>query len=376
MKELIEGRRGERDGSSAQLAEGNQTPARGVRIGGIILGIGVLLGGAGGYMLAQAQRIRTPITEAGRALSLPIERGISVERQVAAQRLAALPEVSFSATDPPAIVLSGFDAPIRFSPPFDVIDSALFDSGDRRIRLARIVPVGRQDVCLDGDGRRFACGLMGRATLQNLLAHRSVSCVRLFLPANRRHDFIDADCDADGVNIAEHVVRSGFAFPSALTDERLEAALGEAREAQNGVWRGPYLIPEKDAALEDAREVEISSFRTSPSVARDRVEDASGNATGMRRMEGLAERHEAASRAKKRVPSSGMDGSSPSRPIIPSPRSTGPIEPVPAAKAAPHAGVVAGPILPPPEALARKLGLSPSTTGGEPGDPTRGTSDR
>lgn len=378
MKDLIADGNGESTPNSTPLEPVGSAPPRPTwsRIGGIVLGGGILLGGTIGYMLAQAQRSRTPIAAESRPVNHAAEARISTERQVATRRLATFADATFTPTDPPTIVLAGFMAPLSLSPPFEAIDSALFDAGETRIRLAGILPVGRQEVCLDTEGRRFACGLMGRATLQNFLARRDVSCTPLFFPKDKRRDFIDAECRADGIDIGEHVVRSGFAFPSSLAGKRLEVASMEAREAKIGVWRGPYLMPDGDAAIEDSREVERASLRTAGSQGRDRIESPPEDPPGVRRTEAVPERREATSRVKKRSPAGDAEGRPLPRPTMPPVRTAGPVGTSPAGKEGPRSGVVAGPILPPPETLARKLGVSPSTTGGEPGDLVRGSSDR
>ena len=45
----------------------------------------------------------------------------------------------------------------------DAIDAVVFDSFDVRYRLAGILPVARDEVCVDAENRRFACGLQARA---------------------------------------------------------------------------------------------------------------------------------------------------------------------------------------------------------------------
>lgn len=351
-------------------------------LGGALLGVGILGGGLTGYLLADGRRTRVPAEAATRSEVATATPRQSVESQIAARRLAVFTEAELSPTAPPQVVSSEFMPIITLTSPYEVVDAALFDAGERRIRLARILPVGRQEVCFDTDGRRFACGLMGRAALQNLLARRSVTCAPLFVPRPVRLDHVEADCSIDGSDVAEHMVRAGFAFPAPLAGGRLTAALDEARRSRAGVWSGPYLVPETDHTIEDSRATGTLFQRTSPpeghtldAPAEDRAAIGSiGMQNGPAQIRKPV-RREVTAPTKSRPPATDA-------PRLPSPaaaarqppydRGPGPAP----ARETPRPGVVAGPILPPSEALARKLGVSTSTTAPSAGDNGRGSSDR
>jgi endonuclease YncB( thermonuclease family) len=143
----------------------------------------------------------------------------------------------------------------------------LFDGQDTRIRLALVFPVGRNEICTVDAGAHFACGLMGRASLQNFLARRSVVCAPVFLPPGERRAIVDARCRADDEDIAERQIRAGFAFPSPLAGDNYRDAMDEAKRQRAGVWAGPYDTPKMDLSEADARVVPFGSTRRSTKPA-------------------------------------------------------------------------------------------------------------
>ncbi|MCE1237411.1 MAG: hypothetical protein LWW93_13770 [Hyphomicrobiales bacterium] len=348
-----------------------ETPTRGDRreagrriLVGAGVGIALFAGGVGGYLLARASLSRpgvvaTPTPSPTRTESSPG----SAQRQTAARRLSALAASDFSPFDPVREDMRGFVAPITFSPPYETVNSAVFDTAEYRIRLARIRPIGRDEVCFDQAQFRFACGLMARAALQNALAGREVTCLPRFEVASRTaHRFV-ADCRTAAGDLAEGLVRKGFALPTEPDDRRLFAALEAARTARRGVWAGPYVEAEADPTAEDEHDVPFAGAR--PREAPIPPTAAIGTAV---------------------EPPATTDGATatrddppPPRPIArPSVRETpkragGPPtrRPPTLEELAPNAtqqegvNVVAGPIQPPSPELARRLGVVAPVDGSE-----------
>lgn len=239
---------------------------------GMALGIAFLAGGVLGFVLGR-QRPATPepptAAEAARsggeaeAREQPASaaRPPSRERQLAARLLGrwSVPMAEpLAEPDGPA---TRFEPVLRLNPPFDAVDAALFDSLDTRIRLAHAKPVGRDEVCIDDAGHRSACGLKGRASLQNHMFGKAVTCTRLFLSADERRGVVDARCSIAGEDLAAHQIRAGYAFPTEHAEPEHWAALEAARRERAGVWSGPYSIPAQDQAEIDAREIPFGSLR-------------------------------------------------------------------------------------------------------------------
>ncbi len=130
--------------------------------------------------------------------------------------------------------------PLRLSPPFDVVDATTFQSGDTRIVLTDISGLSRNAVCLDEAGLRFACGLMGRASLANFLRSNTITCVPRFeigvSKATR------STCYLAGTDLSEFQIRAGFAMPTDRTSARYREAVAIAESERSGAWNGRWAI--------------------------------------------------------------------------------------------------------------------------------------
>lgn len=240
---------------------------RGLALGAAV-GAALLVAGAGGYLLG---RHREPATETAvvRSSEATAERPPpSREVQTAKRLLSDWKPAAADPLRPPAETDGRFEPALHLSPPFDAVDATLIDSLDTRLRLAHARPVGRNEVCVDRAGLRFACGLKGRASLQNHIYDKTVRCLRLFLDTDAPvsagtagHPIVDVRCTVDGEDLATHQIRAGYAFPTDLADADQRAALDDARRRGAGVWAGPYEIPAEDRSEEDARDVPFGSLR-------------------------------------------------------------------------------------------------------------------
>ena len=241
-------------------------PTRPARFGpmlvGATVGVALLILGTAGLLVLRRTAPTGPTGSGPAAGSVEADRPpASRERQLATHRLADWKMDPYDRLTPAEGVTATFEPALRPAPPFDAIDATLLDAFDVRIRLAHARPVGREEACLDVQGNRFACGLRGRASLQNFLFGKKPSCIRLFLVASAAEGAVDARCSVDGEDLAERQIRAGWAFPSELADAGHRAALEAARREHLGVWAGPYELPRVDHSLVDAREVPFGSLR-------------------------------------------------------------------------------------------------------------------
>lgn len=334
------------DRADPNVAPGTNWSPR-IPVGGVILGLGILLGGVGGFLLARnsTREVAPPQPPvAARA-----ER-VSTERQIASRRLTGFKFEVFSPFIDPMTVVDGFEPPLVLGPPYEAVNSNTFDTASFRVRLGRVRAVGRSEVCYDANQMRFACGLMGRAALKNLLGQRMVICDRLFLVGSAGDGAVTAECRTDDGLVSIAMVRQGFALPSSIGGDDLETALTQAKAARAGVWAGPYVGPPRDPSVEDGKVTPIGVsrplagsdipapemvVRPEPSMANKRANVERGTNGGERRR-----------------PSPGTP--------VPTPPSAGMATPkIPTSATG---GVIAGPILPPPPSLADRLGVSPSAT--------------
>ena len=158
-------------------------------------------------------------------------------------------------------------------PPYDAIDSILFDTLDTRIKLLGVLPVARDELCIDAANRRFACGLQARASLQNFVRGKTVVCRTPFGRRERRDGIVEADCRVNGVSLAQHQVAAGFAFPipqpgtATMGEDEAKGplfqAMEEARAKKLGVWAGDYKPPLVDRSEADAKAIKFGATRLS-----------------------------------------------------------------------------------------------------------------
>lgn len=235
---------------------------------GVVAFLCLLAGGAGGFLVARNQAARTQVPAKGQPGDAPALRK-SVEPPSAPGRPLPQLEEQVDLLAAPSSPQAGFQRRMRMNPPFDAINSIMFDSADMRIRLARVAAVGREDVCRDDSGKRLACGLMARAVLQNFLRGKQVVCDPLFVPQqNPRRGVVEANCWVNGEDLALRQISAGYAFPWRLATDADHAALAAARAARVGVWAGPHELPAQDVSDRDAAAIPFGSTRLpSPDVS-------------------------------------------------------------------------------------------------------------
>jgi endonuclease YncB( thermonuclease family) len=227
-------------------------PLAGIAVGLVVLAVAVPLilairGGPTPSVRDTSAPTATPTPAAPRE---PARTAVaSVERQTAALRLQAFRADPLDPFAPVDVATEGFAEQIRLEPPYMAVDSTVFDARGIRVRLDGVWPVGRAEVCNGAGGARLACGLAGRAALQNFIAGRTVTCLRRF--ASWPGTVVVADCRVDGEDLAERMIRMGQAFPAPERGDWARAALDEARTARRGVWAGDHVLPTRDRAGED-----------------------------------------------------------------------------------------------------------------------------
>ncbi|MEZ5839262.1 MAG: hypothetical protein R3D02_02130 [Hyphomicrobiales bacterium] len=126
--------------------------------------------------------------------------------------------------------------PVHLTPPYDVTDATTIVAEGGRVVLAYVTGIARDGVCIGSDGRRFACGLMGRASLQNHIRDLDVTCMPAFYPGQEMR----YRCMAAGIDLGAFQVAAGFARPDgagiSFYARYLAGAVAEAAGAWNGGW--------------------------------------------------------------------------------------------------------------------------------------------
>jgi len=121
-------------------------------------------------------------------------------------------------------------------------DGDSFRIGEQRYRLYGIdAPELRQE-CKDADGQTWPCGIRARTELRRIIATHPVECRSI---DTDRFGRIVATCKAGGRDIAEEMVRAGYATALGRpgTPSPYENAQAQARAAKRGLWIGSFEMP-------------------------------------------------------------------------------------------------------------------------------------
>jgi endonuclease YncB( thermonuclease family) len=93
------------------------------------------------------------------------------------------------------------------------------------------------------NGQQWACGAVAYRELQILVDEGPVTCARRTDRNPRRMRFPWATCTVGGVDIAESMVRAGYAFVVRDQSEEYLPAQAEAEAAGVGGWQGLFEPP-------------------------------------------------------------------------------------------------------------------------------------
>jgi endonuclease YncB( thermonuclease family) len=120
-----------------------------------------------------------------------------------------------------------------------VLDGDSLLIGSTRVRLHGIDAPERDQDCKDANGNTYACGRTAVRALTNAIGGSSVTCERV---AVDRYDRDVAICTAGPIDLAERLVRDGYAIEY-FSHGRYEDAEREARNARRGLWAGEFQTP-------------------------------------------------------------------------------------------------------------------------------------
>jgi endonuclease YncB( thermonuclease family) len=121
-------------------------------------------------------------------------------------------------------------------------DGDSFRIGDRRYRLHGIDAPELHQECKDSNGRNWPCGRRARSELRRLIGNHPLECQTM---ATDRFGRIVATCKAGGRDLAEEMVRGGYATVFARQGfvSPYEPAQQQARAEKRGMWAGSFEVP-------------------------------------------------------------------------------------------------------------------------------------
>ncbi len=141
-----------------------------------------------------------------------------------------------------AVVAAVLAPALAWAEPVQLSDGDSFRLGDHRYRLQGIdAPELHQD-CKDAHGNNWPCGRRARSELRRLIGTHPVECKAVTVD---RFGRILANCTAGGKNLAEEMVRSGYAtvFARSGFASPYQQAEAEAKAERRGIWAGSFDVP-------------------------------------------------------------------------------------------------------------------------------------
>ncbi|MFQ5954915.1 MAG: thermonuclease family protein, partial [Kiloniellales bacterium] len=123
--------------------------------------------------------------------------------------------------------------------PATVIDGNTLEVAGTRVRLFGIEAPDLDQPCRLR-GRARPCGVIARAALKDLTAGAELRC------RPKGHDAAGralATCTADGYDVAEGMVYTGWALALEAAPPRYHALQRQAKKARRGLWLGEFVAP-------------------------------------------------------------------------------------------------------------------------------------
>jgi endonuclease YncB( thermonuclease family) len=118
--------------------------------------------------------------------------------------------------------------------PIEVIDAATLKAGSMVVRIAGIAPPAADRHCRRLDGLAVPCADRAESYLGLLVRGRAVACDRAGFAA----DGVERGrCRIGEADIAEQMVRQGWAEAADRDEPRLAVAEAQARKQKLGIWR-------------------------------------------------------------------------------------------------------------------------------------------
>lgn len=162
----------------------------------------------------------------------------------AALRTRSEPQPFHLYAPPPTPADARVAATLDLQPPYQASSADTFTAAGVEIRLAMVDGAPGTGICINRYLTRFPCGLMGRASIQNLISNAALTCRPVFYPAKE----VRYQCFAGDVDLGRHQVASGFARTDPLGRRAYARAEKQAHAAGRGAWSGGWTLQTGDTA--------------------------------------------------------------------------------------------------------------------------------
>lgn len=121
-----------------------------------------------------------------------------------------------------------------------IVDGDTIVVGTTKIRLASIDAPETDQVCLDAEQKRWACGIEARDRLAGHIGSRSIDCAPSGSDVYGR---ILAVCTVAGEDLNAWMVHQGWALAFVLYSKEYVPDEEAARSAKRGIWSGAFIAP-------------------------------------------------------------------------------------------------------------------------------------
>lgn len=121
-----------------------------------------------------------------------------------------------------------------------IVDGDTVQIQQTKIRLQGIDAPETDQVCLDPQGKAWACGIAARDRLIQHSAEREWDCD---LGDRDRYGRSLGTCFAEGEDVAGWMVHQGWALSFVKYSHSYDRDEGAARDARSGLWQGAFVAP-------------------------------------------------------------------------------------------------------------------------------------
>ena len=121
-----------------------------------------------------------------------------------------------------------------------VVDGDTIEIGQVKIRLSGIDAPEADQICLDANGEKWACGVAARDELIRYSKGQAWGCTTT---GTDRYKRSLANCFIEGEDVSAWMVRSGWALSFVRYSHAYDADEATARDAGAGLWSGSFIAP-------------------------------------------------------------------------------------------------------------------------------------
>jgi endonuclease YncB( thermonuclease family) len=121
-----------------------------------------------------------------------------------------------------------------------IVDGDTVEIGTTKIRLVGIDAPETDQLCLDREGKRWACGVTSRDELVRHAGSKPWTC---HISGGDKYGRSLAKCEVAAEDIEQWMVRNGWALSFVRYSHTYDKEEVEAREAKAGLWAGAFIAP-------------------------------------------------------------------------------------------------------------------------------------